>query len=116
MELLAPAGADGKFSEYALEAGADAIYLGGKQFNARANAAILMANSCLSAIRLAHLVGASVYVTVNIVIGDGETVALAEYLKELAFYDADGIIVQDLAVARLAKKVAPTLALHGVRK
>lgn len=112
MELLAPAGTTENFLA-ALEAGADAIYLGGKQFNARANAANFDGEQLRRAIRLAHLVGASVYVTVNIVIGDGETVALAEYLKELASYDADGIIVQDLAVARLAKKVAPTLALHG---
>lgn len=112
MELLAPAGTMENFLA-ALEAGADAIYLGGKQFNARANAANFDGEQLRRAIRLAHLVGASVYVTVNIVIGDSETKALAAYLKELAEYDADGIIVQDLAVARLAKQVAPTLALHG---
>lgn len=112
MELLAPAGTTENFLA-ALEAGADAIYLGGKQFNARANAVNFDGEQLRRAIRLAHLVGASVYVTVNIVIGDSETKALAAYLKELAAYDADGIIVQDLAVARLAKQVAPTLALHG---
>lgn len=69
MELLAPAGTSENFLA-ALEAGADAIYLGGKAFNARANAANFEIEELAEAVRLAHLLDVSVFVTVNILIGD----------------------------------------------
>ena len=55
----------------------------------------------------------SVYVTVNILIGDSELTALEAYLKDLERIGVDAIIVQDLAVAKLAQRVAPKLHLHG---
>ena len=112
MELLAPAGTMENFIA-ALEAGADAIYLGGKGFNARAHAANFGIDELSEAIRMAHILDVSVYVTVNILIGDSELTALAEYLKELERIGVDAIIVQDLAVAKLAQQVAPKLHLHG---
>ncbi len=63
------------------------------------------------AIRLAHILDVSVYVTVNILIGDSELTALEAYLKDLERIGVDAIIVQDLAVAKLAQRVAPKLAL-----
>ena len=54
-----------------------------------------------------------VYVTVNILIGDSELTALEAYLKDLERIGVDAIIVQDLAVAKLAQRVAPKLHLHG---
>ncbi len=112
MELLAPAGRMENFIA-ALEAGADAIYLGGKGFNARAHAANFDMDELEEAIRLAHILKVSVYVTVNILIGDSEMKALAAYLRDLERVGVDAIIVQDLAVAKLAQEVAPKLHLHG---
>ncbi|WP_298706739.1 U32 family peptidase [uncultured Veillonella sp.] len=112
MELLAPAGTAENFMA-ALEAGADAIYLGGKSFNARASAANFDIDNLREAVNLAHVLGVSVFVTVNILIGDAELKDLTAYLKELEAIGVDAIIVQDLAVARLAKQVAPKLHLHG---
>lgn len=112
MELLAPAGTSEIFLA-ALEAGADAIYLGGKAFNARANADNFDIEELAEAVRLAHLLDVSVFVTVNILIGDAELKDLKEYLRELERINVDAIIVQDLAVAELAKRVAPKLHLHA---
>jgi len=112
MELLAPAGTMENFIA-ALESGADAIYLGGKGFNARAHAANFGIEELAEAIRLAHILDVSVYVTVNILIGDSELKALEAYLKDLERIGVDAIIVQDLAVAKLAQRVAPKLHLHG---
>ncbi|MDU5088120.1 MAG: DUF3656 domain-containing protein [Veillonella sp.] len=112
MELLAPAGTMENFIA-ALESGADAIYLGGKGFNARAHAANFGIEELTEAIRLAHILDVSVYVTVNILIGDSELSALEAYLKDLERIGVDAIIVQDLAVAKLAQRVAPKLHLHG---
>ena len=111
MELLAPAGTMENFMA-ALESGADAIYLGGKVFNARAHAANFGIDELREAVRLAHILDVSVYVTVNILIGDTELGELENYLKDLDSIGVDAIIVQDLAVAEIAKRVAPNIHLH----
>ena len=112
MELLAPAGTMENFMA-ALEAGADAIYLGGKVFNARSHAGNFDYDELREALRLAHILQVGIYVTVNILVGDRESKALADYLRELERIGVDGIIVQDLGVARIARQVAPSLELHG---
>ena len=112
MELLAPAGTMENFMA-ALESGADAIYLGGKVFNARAHAANFGIDELREAVRLAHILEVSVYVTVNILIGDTELKDLKQYIKDLDSIGVDAIIVQDLAVAEIAKRVAPNIHLHG---
>ena len=112
MELLAPAGTMENFMA-ALESGADAIYLGGKVFNARAHAANFGFDELREAVRLAHILDVSVYVTVNILIGDTELKDLEQYIKDLDSIGVDAIIVQDLAVAEIAKRVAPNIHLHG---
>ena len=112
MELLAPAGTMENFMA-ALESGADAIYLGGKVFNARAHAANFGIDELREAVRLAHILDVSVYVTVNILIGDTELKDLKQYIKDLDSIGVDAIIVQDLAVAEIAKRVAPNIHLHG---
>ena len=112
MELLAPAGTMENFMA-ALESGADAIYLGGKVFNARAHAANFGIDELREAVRLAHILDVSVYVTVNILIGDTELKDLEQYIKDLDSIGVDAIIVQDLAVAEIAKRVAPSIHLHG---
>lgn len=112
MELLAPAGTMENFMA-ALESGADAIYLGGKVFNARAHAANFGIDELREAVRLAHILDVSVYVTVNILIGDTELKDLEQYINDLDSIGVDAIIVQDLAVAEIAKRVAPNIHLHG---
>lgn len=112
MELLAPAGTMENFMA-TLESGADAIYLGGKVFNARAHAANFGIDELREAVRLAHILDVSVYVTVNILIGDTELKDLEQYIKDLDSIGVDAIIVQDLAVAEIAKRVAPNIHLHG---
>lgn len=112
MELLAPAGTMENFMA-ALESGADAIYLGGKVFNARAHAANFGIDELREAVRLAHILDVSVYVTINILIGDTELKDLEQYIKDLDSISVDAIIVQDLAVAEIAKRVAPNIHLHG---
>lgn len=112
MELLAPAGTKENFMA-ALEAGADAIYLGGKVFNARANAGNFTIDELTEAVKTAHILGTAIYVTVNILMGDHELKELEKYLKILDTIGVDAVIVQDLATAELAKKVAPRLAIHG---
>lgn len=112
MELLAPAGTMENFMA-ALESGADAIYLGGKVFNARAHAANFGIDELREAVRLAHILDVSVYVTVNILIGDTELKDLEQYIKDLDSIGVDAIIVQDLAVAEIAKRVASNIHLHG---
>lgn len=112
MELLAPAGTMENFLA-AIDEGADAIYLGGQAFNARKFAANFSTDELVAGLRIAHLFGVKVYVTVNIIIGDVEMEELRQYLIELERIGVDGILVQDMAVAVLAKQIAPNLPLHG---
>lgn len=111
-ELLAPAGSLDTVLT-AIDAGADAIYLGGKSFNARKFAHNLSDDELRQAVDTAHLFGVRIYVTVNILMADKELPALTTYLQFLDAIGVDGIIVQDFAVASLARRVAPTLPLHG---
>lgn len=111
-ELLAPAGSFENMLT-AIDAGADAVYLGGKSFNARKFAHNLSNEELARAVSTAHLFGVKIYVTVNILMADREMKELAKYLAYLDRIQVDGIIVQDLAVARLAQQVAPHLPLHG---
>jgi putative protease len=111
-ELLAPAGSlENVFA--AIEAGADAVYLGGKSFNARKFAHNLDEEEMAAAVRRAHLLGVKIYVTVNILLADTELKEAERYLKTLDALQIDGIIVQDLAVAAIAHRVVPQLPLHG---
>jgi putative protease len=111
-EILAPAGSLETVLA-AIDAGANAVYLGGKQFNARKFAHNLNEDELARAVRTAHLFNVKIYVTVNIVMADVELPGLAAYLKALDAMSVDGIIVQDLAVAALAHELVPELPLHG---
>lgn len=112
VELLAPVGS-WEALVAAVESGAQAVYLGGKMFGARHYAPNFDEEEMRSAVRYAHLRGVAVHVTVNILIDTGELEELADYLRMLYDVGVDAIIVQDLAVARIAKEVVPHLALHG---
>lgn len=110
-ELLAPAGNYAKFMT-AMRFGADAVYLGGKNFSLRAFADNFTAEELRSALSFAHERGKKVYVTANIFAKNTDFKQLEEYFQTLSALKADGVIVSDPGVVYLAKKCAPDLPLH----
>ena len=112
IELLAPAGT-WEALEAAVNAGADAVYMGGKAFGARAYASNFDEEEMTRAVRFAHLHRVRIYITVNTLVDDSELEELAKYLMFLSNVGVDGIIVQDLGVIRLAKQLVPELPLHA---
>lgn len=112
MELLAPAGNYECFLG-AIQAGADAVYLGGSKFSARAYADNFTDEEICKAILYAHVCGKKVYVTVNTLLKDGELSELVPYMRP--FYEAglDGVIVQDFGVFTALKEAFPGLSLHA---
>ncbi len=111
VELLAPAGNYAKL-QTALHFGADAVYIGGKNFSLRTFADNFTEEELLSAIKLVHSLHKKVYVTVNIFAKNADFSVLGEYLAYLERTKADGVIVSDPGVVYLAKKVAPKLEIH----
>ncbi len=97
-ELLAPAGSPEAFIA-AVENGADAVYLGGKIFNARHFAKNFEAEEIRSLTRYAHLHGVKVYITLNILVLDRELPQALAYAYDLALDGVDGFIIQDLGLA-----------------
>lgn len=112
VELLAPVGSREALVA-AVESGADAVYMGGKAFGARHYAPNFTDEELADAVRFAHLRGVLVYITVNTLVDDSEILALTKYLKYLYEIGVDAIIVQDLAVAVIARKIVPQLCLHA---
>ncbi|MDT8900981.1 DUF3656 domain-containing U32 family peptidase [Anaeroselena agilis] len=112
VELLAPAGNAEAFAA-ALSSGADAVYLGGRQFGARAYAANFSDEELAATVRTAHLMGVAVYVTVNTLVDNSEIPALADYLRHLYEIGVDAAIVQDIGVVAVARRVVPGLPLHA---
>ncbi len=96
----------------AIEAGADAVYFGLKHFTARAKVGFDLSD-LPAVMRTLHGRGVKGYVTFNTLIFDHELSEAAKTLAAIAQADADAIIVQDVAVARLAAQIAPDLAIHG---
>jgi len=111
-EVLAPAG-DRPSLEAAVLSGADAVYVGLGAFNARARAKNFQPEELADAIEFAHARGARVYVALNTLAFDEELGAVAEAIALAARAGADALIVQDFAVALLAREIAPTLAVHA---
>ncbi|MBQ8922731.1 MAG: U32 family peptidase [Oscillospiraceae bacterium] len=111
-ELLAPAGSPEALTA-ALRCGADAVYLGAKQFSARANAENFDADGMKAAADACHLAGARLYLAVNTLIFDSEFSALDALLETAAAVGADGCIVQDLGAAVYMHRRLPTLRLHA---
>jgi putative protease len=112
-EILAPAG-DRDALAAALAAGADAIYLGlDDGFNARARAANFPSTGLAEVAAQVHRGGAKLYVTLNTLVFEPELPAVEELLRRVAASGADAIIVQDPAVALLAKAICPALDVHA---
>ncbi|MDK2821342.1 MAG: family peptidase [Clostridia bacterium] len=111
-ELMAPAG-NSEALKAAIANGADAIYLGGKSFNAREGAENFNEDEIINAINYAHERDVRVYVTVNILLADEEIPKALDYLHFLANARVDGVIIQDLGLAYWAKRLLPDLPLIG---
>ena len=103
VELLAPAG-DIERLKFAYLYGADAVYVGGRNYSLRANATNLSNEEIKKACIYAHQLGKKLYVTVNIVFHDEDYVGLKEYLLFLASCEVDAVIVSDMAVVDLIRK------------
>ncbi|MBR2572473.1 MAG: U32 family peptidase [Clostridia bacterium] len=112
MELLAPAG-NMEALRAAVEAGADAVYLGGKYLNARRGAGNFDADELKRAADYCHERDVKVHVTVNTLIRDSEFGQLECLAKEIAAARADAAIVQDFGVAAALRQMLPGLALHA---
>ena len=112
VELLAPAGNFACFRA-AINAGADAVYLGGEKFGARAYAGNFSPEEIVDALRIAHIFGRKIYLTVNTLVKESEFHELIPYIRP--FYEAglDGVIVQDLGVLKSLGENFPGLELHA---
>lgn len=111
-ELLAPVGKM-ENAIAAIENGADALFVGGKGFNARQAADNFTENELEEIVSYATLRGVEVYVTVNILIKEAELTSLYEYLKYLVEIGVHAIIIQDLGIAHMVKKYFPNLRMHA---
>lgn len=112
VELLAPVGSFDALKA-AVQNGANAVYLGGKDFSARASANNFDRDELKEAIRYAHIRGVQVFVTANTLIKQNEIEDFLEYAKFLYNIDVDAIILQDIGIARLIKKELPDFELHA---
>ena len=110
-ELLAPAGSFEKL-KIALQYGADAVYLGGKSFSLRTFADNFTDDELKEAISYAHARGKKVYAAANIFARNADFKALEAHLRLLEALGADGVLVSDTGVLRLARRVAPDLPVH----
>ena len=110
-ELLAPAGSFSKLKT-ALHFGADAAYVGGKQFSLRTFADNFTTEELQSAVALAHGMDKKIYVTANVFARNADFVQLEDYFKTLQSIGVDAAIISDPGVVYLAKKVAPNLEIH----
>lgn len=111
IELLSPAGDEEKM-RVAFNYGADAVYFGGQNYSLRANAKNFNKEEIKNAVILAHNLNKKVYVTVNIIFHDEDFEGLEEYLKYLDGAGVDAIIVSDISVMNLWKKLNLKMELH----
>lgn len=112
VELLAPAGNYEAFLG-AINAGADAVYLGGEKYGARAYADNFSEEEIIAAIRYAHTFNRKVYLTINTLMKEAEYKELCAYVKPLYEKGLDGVIVQDLGAFFRLKEAFPGLELHA---
>ena len=112
IELLAPAG-NRDALHAAVENGADAVYLGGKLFNARQQADNFDMEALREELRYAHARDVSIYLTLNTLLRDDEIAQALAYAEEACNAGIDGIIVQDIGLAGALRAKLPELPLHG---
>lgn len=111
-ELLAPAG-DYNILVTAVNAGADAVYISGERFGARAFAKNFTMEELEKSVEYAHLNGVKIHVTVNTLINNFEVPDVVEYLFKLYKIGVDAVIVQDIGIIELIKNLIPDLEVHA---
>ncbi len=111
-ELLSPAGSF-ESAIYAFKNGADAVYLGLKEFSARSSAVNFSFDELSRLKRFAQENGKKIYITINTVITEPEIQSLLKAAAELDFMEIDGIIIQDFGILSLLKKYFPEIPVHA---
>ena len=112
LELLAPAGSM-EALRAAVQNGANAVYLGCGQFNARQSAKNFTPQALTEAIKYCHIRGVAVHLTLNTLVSDKETEEATALIRHAATAGVDAFIVQDLGIVQLCQQVAPHIPLHG---
>lgn len=112
IELLAPAGSiESLYS--AVQSGADAVYLGGSKFSARAYASNFDEENMINAVNYCHLYGVKVFITINTLIKENEMQEAIEYVRFLYSIGVDALIIQDVGLAYLIRQNFPDFELHA---
>ena len=111
-ELLSPAG-NIECLKAAINNGADACYLGGKSFGARAFAGNFTNEELKEAVEYAHLYGVKIYITVNTIIYNNEVNDFIEYIKYLYQIGVDALIMQDIGMISLVRQTFPNFEIHA---
>ena len=112
IELLAPAGSM-EALRAAVQNGANAVYLGCGNFNARQSAKNFTPQTLGEALKYCHIRGVAVHLTLNTLVSDREIPELTELIRVAARAGVDAFIVQDLGVAQLCRQIAPQVEIHG---
>ena len=112
LELLAPAGSM-EALRAAVQNGANAVYLGCGQFNARQSAKNFTPQALTEAVKYCHIRGVQVHLTLNTLVSDKETSEAAALIRHAALSGVDAFIVQDLGIIGLCKQIAPHIPIHG---
>ena len=112
IEILSPVG-NTECLKAAVRSGADAVYLGTSQFNARRNADNFSSDGLNEAVAYCHIRGVKVYLTLNTLLYKNEIPNALEVAKEAAKSGVDGIICVDLGLCRALKTVLPDMPLHA---
>lgn len=112
MELLAPAGSYDALRA-AVQSGADAVYIGGSKFSARRGAVNFDAEEIKKAADYCRLRGVKLHVAANILVKDAERDEFIEYMKFLNDAGVDAVIIQDIGMASVCRKILPDLPLHA---
>lgn len=110
IELLSPAG-DLEKLRIAYLYGADACYIGGKDYSLRANANNFSTNEIKEAVSFAHNLGKKIYVTLNIIFHNEDLEGVTKYLKELSKANVDAVIISDVFLIDIIKKETPDLKI-----
>ena len=112
LELLSPAGSpEGVIA--AVQNGADAVYLGFGDYNARKNAKNFTGEEFEKAVRYCHIRGCKVYLTLNTLVADREIEDAVRFAKMASKFGADGIIIQDVGLISVLREAVPDMPLHG---
>lgn len=111
-EVLSPVG-NAEMLVAACRTGADAVYLGAKEFSARRNAENFDDDALASAVKYCHIRGVKVYLTLNIQIKDSELSSAVDLARRAYNYGIDGVIIADLGLAAVLHRLIPNLNLHA---